>query len=102
MIIKKNIIPEIELRYNPIDKKDRIKIANSQSVYELLLDNWNMDTIELLEEFKVIFLNRANEVIGVHTISKGGISGTIVDIRLIIAIAIKTASSAIILVHYAK
>lgn len=97
--MKKHTIPEIELKYRPVAKKDRVKVLNSQSAFELFLDNWNMDTIELFEEFKIVLLNRANEVIGIHTISKGGISGTIVDIRLIIAIAIKSASSSIILAH---
>ena len=58
-----------------------------------------MDTIELQEEFKVVLLNRANEVLGVYSLSKGGITGTIVDQRLIFAVALKCNATGIILCH---
>ena len=96
----KNIISEIELKYSPsILKQKRIKITNSQSAYKAFLTNWYMDTIELYEEFKVLLLNRANEVLGIHSLSKGGISGTIVDLKLLFAVVLKSASSSIILAH---
>ena len=96
----KNIISEIELKYSPsILKQKRIKITNSQSAYKAFLTNWDMDTIELYEEFKVLLLNRANEVLGIHSLSKGGISGTIVDLKLLFAVVLKSASSSIILAH---
>jgi len=95
----KKTISEIQLKYTPINKQDRIKIKDSQSVFNVLLDNWNMDTIDLLEEFKILLLNRANEVLGIHTVSKGGINATVVDIRLLLVVALKSASSSIILVH---
>jgi len=95
----KNIISEIQLKYTPVNKRERIKIKGSQSVFNVLLDNWNMDTIDLLEEFKILLLNRANEVLGIHTVSKGGINATVVDIRLLLAVALKSASSSMVLVH---
>lgn len=96
----KNIISEIKLKYNPTTlKQDRTKIINGQSAYEILLDTWAMDTIELYEEFKVLLLNRTNEVLGIHTLSKGGISGTVVDLKLLFAVVLKSASSCIILAH---
>lgn len=95
-----NLISEIELKYTPSkNKKGRIKITNSQSAYKAFLNNWDMDTIELYEEFKVLLLNRANEVLGIHSLSKGGISGTIVDLKLLFAVVLKSASSSIILAH---
>ena len=96
----KNLISEIELKYSPsILKQKRIKITNSRSAYKAFLSNWDMDTIELYEEFKVLLLNRANEVLGIHGLSKGGISGTIVDLKLLFAVVLKSASSSIILAH---
>ncbi|MEP5339444.1 MAG: JAB domain-containing protein [Algibacter sp.] len=94
------MITEIELKYKPrVLKELRIKINSSQSAYETLLNNWDDDTIELYEEFKMLLLNRANEVIGIHTLSKGGIAGTIVDLKLLFAVALKSASSSIVLAH---
>ena len=96
----KNIISEIELKYNPIVlKRERSKVKDSSSAYKILLNNWNTDSIELYEEFKVLLLNRANEVLGVYALSKGGIHGTVVDIKLLFAVILKSASSAVILAH---
>jgi len=96
----KNTISEIELKYSPISlKQKRIKILNSQSAYEVFLGSWDLDTIELYEEFKVLLLNRANEVLGIYTLSKGGISGTMVDLKLLFAVILKSAASSIILAH---
>jgi len=95
-----NTISEIELKYSPTTSKlERPKINNSQSAYKVLLDNWNTDTIELFEEFKVLLLNRANEVLGIYTVSKGGLHATMVDLKLLFAVVLKSASSCIILVH---
>jgi DNA repair protein RadC len=51
------------------------------------------------EEFWVLYLSRANRVIYADRVSKGGISSTAVDIKLIAKGAIDHLSSAIILVH---
>ena len=58
-----------------------------------------MDTIELQEEFKVLLLNKAHRVLGIYNLSKGGIDGTVADIRLVFTTALKTASTSIILAH---
>jgi len=95
-----NIISEIELSYKPtISKQKRIKITNSQDAFRAILSNWNKNTIELHEEFKVLLLNRANEILGVHTVSKRGITATVVDIRILFAVALKSASTSILLAH---
>lgn len=51
------------------------------------------------EEFWILMLNRANRVMGKHMISRGGISGTIADPKIIFNRALLTQASAIILVH---
>ena len=56
-------------------------------------------TLELAESFKVLFLNRANQVTGVYTVSNGGITGTIADPRLIFIAALKGAACSLILAH---
>lgn len=96
----KNIISEIELKYNPqISKDNRKTIKDSATAYNILLDNWDKDSIELYEEFKVLLLNRANEIIGIYILSKGGIHGTVVDLKLLFAVILKSAASSVILVH---
>ncbi len=46
-----------------------------------------------------MYLNRSNRVIGVYHMSTGGITGTVVDIRLLLSVALKTAATGIILAH---
>ncbi|HKK67994.1 MAG TPA: JAB domain-containing protein, partial [Bacteroidales bacterium] len=51
------------------------------------------------EYFYVMLLNRGNRVLGFYQISVGGISGTVVDVKLILQAAIKTNASGILLGH---
>ena len=50
----------------------------------------------------MLLLNRANKVLGITTISEGGLSGTLMDVRMIFQYAIKGNASGIIIAHYAK
>jgi DNA repair protein RadC len=51
------------------------------------------------EECWVIFLNQANCVISKEKVSSGGVSGTVVDIRLVLRSAISKLASGLILIH---
>jgi|TARA_R110002020_G_scaffold103640_3_gene242860 DNA repair protein RadC len=93
-----NKISEIELSYT--NQSDQIiKVTSSLSAFEILTDNWNPNTIELQEEFKLLLLDRDNKVLGLYNLSKGGIAGTVVDVRLMMVVALKSKASAIILAH---
>ena len=91
-------VSEIKVSYSNTNP-DRVQVTNSQIMYNLILGQWNLGTIEYQEEVKVILLNRANIVLGIYELSKGGISGTVVDIRIILGVALKCNASGIILVH---
>ncbi len=91
-------IAEVQVSYNTTHK-EHLKIKDSNSTYELLLSCWNKNTIELQEEFKVLLLNRNNQVLGIYSLSKGGVSGTIVDSKLLFSVALKANASGIILSH---
>lgn len=94
---------EITLSYRPkIKASQRPKISCSRDAYKLLFKSWNEDRLELLEEFKIIILNRGNRVLGIANISSGGISGTVADAKLIFGAVLKAAGSAVILAHYVK
>ncbi|GAA3971340.1 hypothetical protein GCM10022246_24780 [Pedobacter ginsengiterrae] len=68
-------LAEIEISYKPKFKSAlRPQIDSSKLAYQVILDNWNQDKIELLEEFKILLLNRRNRVLGIVNISQGGIS----------------------------
>lgn len=91
-------IAEIQVSYSKSNKK-HLKISNSKVSYDLLLSCWNKNTIELQEEFKVLLLNRSNQVLGVYPLSKGGVSGTYVDLKLLFSVTLKANASGIIISH---
>lgn len=93
-------VAEVELIYKAkVKPSERPKISCVKDSVELLKELWNENTIEMQEEFKVMLLNRANKVIGVYAASSGGLTGTVADPRLILAVAIKSLSVSIILSH---
>ncbi|HBL75886.1 MAG: hypothetical protein A2W90_10750 [Bacteroidetes bacterium GWF2_42_66] len=51
------------------------------------------------EEFWVLMLNRSNRVIDKQMVSQGGLSGTVIDVRIILKAAVERLASAIILCH---
>ncbi len=51
------------------------------------------------EEFWILLLNRGNRIIDSFMVSQGGISGTVIDVRLILKNALDKTASAIILCH---
>ena len=75
------------------------KITSSSDAGELLFENWNKNKIGLQESFKVILLNNANMVKGIYEVSSGGITGTLVDIRILFAVVLKSVSTAVIIGH---
>lgn len=96
----KDKVNEIQISY-----KERVpapfwkKISSSQDASELLYQHWNKNTIEFQESFKVVLLNNSNKVKGIYELSKSGITGTMIDLRILFAVVLKTVSVAIILTH---
>ena len=72
------------------------KITSSISVFELMQPILG----ELPhEEFWIIYLNNSNKVIQKNQLSKGGITGTLVDVRLVLKNALQVGATGLILVH---
>jgi DNA repair protein RadC len=93
-------VSEIQLTYKPVVKPSmRPKITGSKDAFDVLYQSWDETKIQLVEQFKVMLLNRANKVLGIFEVSTGGIAGTIADPKLIFATALKGAASGIILSH---
>lgn len=96
----KDKVNEIRISY-----KERIsspfwhKINSSKDAADMLFEDWDKNTIGLHESFKVVLLNNSNKVKGIYQLSKGGITGTLVDIRILFAVILKSLSVAVILTH---
>jgi DNA repair protein RadC len=93
-------VNEVKLTYRTRQQASaRPKVKDSRTSYDLLLKCFDSDTIELKESFKVMLLNRAHKVLGVMNVSDGGLTGTVVDARLILQAAILCNASGLILAH---
>lgn len=75
---------------------DLKKITSSRAVFEIM-----QPLIGELphEEFWILYLNNSNKVTYKAQLSKGGITGTIVDVRLVFKLALEQNATGIILVH---
>lgn len=72
------------------------KIESSRSVFDIMQPILG----ELShEEFWILYLNNSNKVIEKNQLSKGGITGTLVDVRLVLKKALEVSATSIILVH---
>jgi DNA repair protein RadC len=91
-------VAEISVSYHP-KVANKPVISSSKDAYALLYNFFPADTIHLQESFMVMYLNRANKVIGVYPTAVGGITSTVADTRLILSVALKTAATSIILAH---
>lgn len=83
-------------RKRALIKKDLNQIRSSRDANDLILPYF-LDLTH--EEFFCIFLNRANKVLKVDQISKGGVSGTVTDVRIIFKNAVLLTASGVIVAH---
>ncbi|MBL7913851.1 MAG: DNA repair protein RadC [Bacteroidia bacterium] len=87
---------ELGRRRRSAEAVQLVKVTSSKTVAEVftpLLSDLNH------EEFWVLLLNRANNIIGKHQISKGGLAGTVVDSKVIFKLALDASASSIIMCH---
>lgn len=93
-------ISEVKLIYRTkVKASERLHVKSSKDVFEIFLEAWDQNSIEHVEEFKLMLLTRSNKVLGIASISKGGLSGTVTDVRIILQYAIKANASGIIICH---
>jgi len=93
-----SIIAALELgrRRRGEEALERIKIDSCGSVFNLMqpiIGDLNH------EEFWIIYLNNSNKILHKSQVSKGGITGTIVDVRIVFKNALEMGATAIILSH---
>ena len=91
-------ISEIKISYNPKLKTSELpKVSSSEDAFNVILHQW--EDIHYRESFAIILLNRANKCLGFTFVSKGGLSGTVADPKVIFQTVLKANASSIILVH---
>ena len=78
---------------------NKTKILNSRDAFNALYTLFDTNTIELKEDFILLLLNRANNILGWFRLSSGGTGGTVVDIKIVFMLALQTNANSIILCH---
>ncbi|MBP6180922.1 DNA repair protein RadC [Flavobacterium sp.] len=93
-----SIIAALELgrRRRAEDAVELTKITSSKIIFEIM-----QPIIGELphEEFWIVYLNNSNKVISKSQLSKGGITGTLVDVRLVFKTALEMGATGLILCH---
>jgi len=93
-----SIIAALELgrRRRGEDAVELKKITSSKIIFEIM-----QPIIGELphEEFWIIYMNNSNKVIAKSQLSKGGITGTLVDVRIVFKSALEMGATALILCH---
>ena len=93
-------VAEVELIYrSKVKASERPVISSSSDAYSVLKDLWEEGKMELVEQFKVLFLNRANRILCLFNVSTGGITGTVADPRIIYTAALKVNAVSLVLAH---
>lgn len=93
-----NVLTALELgrRYREQESGLRNSISGDRDVIDIFQPQLaGLD----YEEFWVVYLNSSNRILEKVRISQGGVSGTVVDFKLIVKRALERLASAIVLVH---
>ena len=86
-----------ELRKNQTDfPKKQIQNANDSSKF---IKQFYQGDIEIYESFFLLLLNNSNQTIGYAKISQGGVTSTVVDVKIIAKYAVDSLATGIILAH---
>jgi DNA repair protein RadC len=93
-------VAEITVAYvNKQKSSERPVIITSGDAHRYLMKGFNLDTIAYQEQFVAIYLNRANQVLGLYRVATGGQTGVVADPRMILATALKITAVSVIVAH---
>lgn len=97
MVEYKSTFPEFTLGKKPSDFL-KAKIKTSQDC-EQVIRKFYSDDIEIYESFFLLLLNRANVTIGYAKISQGGITGTVVDVKIVLKYVVDSLACGVVFCH---
>lgn len=93
------MVSEVQLTYQTnISKENRVRITDSNVVGEILHPHFQ-EIVDYRERFYALYLNKANECVGLMLVAEGGINSVVVDIRIAFQGALRTNASAVIIAH---
>jgi len=96
MKVYKSTIKEISLK-NYKGEIQKVKISSSEDIAKYFRGIFDQETLEVYEQVMVIFLNNSMNTIAWYKASQGGMTGTIIDIRLILKAALDCYATNIVI-----
>jgi len=94
----KSKLREVRAIYKSNQDVNNVKISSSRDVSEYIRSVYPV-SIDIREAMLVLLLNNSNRTLGYCIASIGGLTGTIVDVRLVLRDALLTQSTGLILIH---
>lgn len=94
----KSKLREVTAVYKTVNDICNVKIGKSQDVSDFIRTVYPVE-INIREAMVVLYLNNSNRTLGYSIASIGGITGTLVDVRLVLRDALLTQSTGLILIH---
>lgn len=75
------------------------KVTSSKEAANVMRTLFNDGQIQWVEEFILVCLNRQNAIVGYYKVSKGGVSCTVADVRVIATIALNCCAHSVMVAH---
>ena len=94
----KTNLPQITLKLKKGEELN-CQIKCSQDCADLMRKIWDCDSLPIYESVICIFLNRQNRTLGWYKVSQGGLTGSLIDVRLILSIALSCLATGIVIAH---
>ena len=93
----RDFVGELKVTYTRT-KKLTAQIKSSKDVADFMRPYFD-ECMDDHEEFKVLHLNNSNRVVNVHHVSSGSDTGTVVDVKAIVANVLHIKTQAVCLIH---
>ena len=94
------VFEEVQLVYkNKIKAENRPRIHSAMDAYRILISSWDKGRIALVEEFKILMLDRSNRLMSLSTLFVGGMEDVVIDPKIIFATALRRRCNSLILAH---
>lgn len=94
----KSTVPEIILRTKSGDLL-KCQLKCSLDVYKYFRNVFDLDQLDVREEFIAVFLNQAKNTVGYYRVGVGGMTSVVVDIRLLFRAALECGATAMVVAH---
>lgn len=91
-------VSNVRIVYEPeVLPEERYVINSSEDATRIAVENW--DGIYHHESFRIMLLDAAHQVLGIQTVSTGGVASTLVDLKICIQAAVLGNATAVIAMH---